>query len=200
MKWYTINYRDLEERGYAVCHTGTVNLIFTLRGNCMIDVFDLETKLPIAYLDFDLQGEIILAYAFKSPVIGLPFSSPMRRTFSDIVQQFKDLRSHHEVGLYIEKPYRNKGPKGVWNLDEILMAIAMEVVFEHGIDVFTIKPTGDRARYYRRKFSAKTRPTFANELILAIELKARRKILKHTELVETAGRTHFFKVEDAMEL
>ncbi len=200
MQWYTLNYRALIDQGYAVYQTDRVELIFTLRGGCMIDVFDLETRRPIAYLDFDMQSEIVLAYTFKSPVIGLPFTSQMRRTFSEVLSPFKDLRHHHEVGLYVEKPYRNKGAKGVWNLDEMLMVIAIETAFEHGIEVFTIKPTGDRALYYRRKFGAKTWPTTASELIVAIDLKACRKTLKHIELVETAGRTYFFKVKGGMEL
>jgi len=200
MKLHTLNYRALIDQGYAVYQTDRAELIFTLRGGCMIDVFDLETRLPIAYLDFDMQREIILANTFNSPVIGLPFSSQMRRTYSEVVSPFKDLRPHHEVGLYVEKPYRNKGAKGVWNLDEMLMVVAMENAFEHGIEVFTIKPTGDRALYYRRKFGAKTWPTTASELIVAIDLKARRKTLKHIEIVETADRTHFFKVKSGMEL
>ena len=161
----------------------------------MIDVFDLKTCLHVAYLDFDMQREIILAHVFGSPVIGLPFTVRMRQAFGQILLPFEDLRSSHDVGLYVQKPYRNQGAQGIWNLDEILMAVAMETAIEHGVPVFTVKPTGDRARYYRSKFGAKTWPTTASESIVAIDLKAGMPKLQHIEFVEINGQTHFFKVQ-----
>ncbi|MBL7179097.1 MAG: hypothetical protein ABIK98_10890 [Pseudomonadota bacterium] len=197
MKWHTLNYRNLSDEGFAVYQTDAVKLLFTLRGCCMIDVFDLEICRPIGYLDFDLHRDAILAHAFGSPLIGLPFTSQLRRKFGKLIFPFNDLRSGHDVGFFVKKPYRNKGEKGVWNLDEILMAIALETAREHGLVVFTIKPTGDRARYYRRKFGAETWPTTATDLILSIKLDTIRKNFKHIEIVETAGKTLFFKVQGA---
>ena len=195
MKWYILNYRNLMAEGFAIYQTASAKLLITLRGYCMIDVFDLEIRRHIAYLDFDMQREVVLAHAFGSPVIGLPFTSRLRRTFGPRLFPFEDLRSCHDVGLYVEAPYRNKGVKRLWNLDEILMAIALETAFEHEIAVFTIKPTGDRARYYRRKFGAKTWPTTASESIIAIDLNAGMQKLKHIEFVEINGQTYFFKVK-----
>ena len=182
--------------GFAIYQTASVKLLITIRGCCLIDVFDLEACLHVAYLDFDMQRDVILAHAFGSPVIGLPFTAQMRQAFGKIVLPFENLRSGHDVGLFVKKPYRNKGAKGIWNLDEILMAVAMTTAFEHGVPVFTVKPTGDRARYYRRKFGAKTCPTTAGESIVAIDLKAGMKNLKHIEFVEINGQTHFFKVSE----
>ena len=161
----------------------------------MIDVFDVETCRPVAYLDFDMQKDILLSYVFGSPVIGLPFTPQMRRTFSKLIYPFKDLRSGHDVGLYIEKPYRNKAQKGLWNLDEILLTIAFETAYEHGIQWFTVKPTGDRAGYYRRKFGAETLPSTATELILSIDLRACRKNLKHIQIIESKGKAHLFRIK-----
>jgi hypothetical protein len=180
--------------GFAIYQTASVKLLITIRGCCMIDVFDLKACLHVAYLDFDMQKDVILAHVFGSPLIGLPFSAHMRQAFGKIVLPFADLRSSHDVGLYVKKPYRNKGAKGIWNLDEILMAVAMTTAFEHGVPVFTVKPTGDRARYYRRKFGAKTWPTTAGESIVAIDLKAGMPKLNNIEFVEINGQTNFFKV------
>jgi hypothetical protein len=195
MKWYILNYRNLMAEGFAIYQTASVKLLITIRGCCMIDVFDLEACLHVAYLDFDMQKDVILAHAFGSPVIGLPFTAQMRQAFGKIILPFKDLRSSHDVGLYVKKPYRNKGVKGIWNLDEILMASAMATAFERGVPVFTVKPTGDRARYYRSKFGAKTWPTTASESIVAIDLNAGMQKLKHIEFVEINGQTYFFKVK-----
>jgi hypothetical protein len=195
MKWYILNYRNLTAAGFAIYQTASAKLLMTMRGCCMIDVFDLKACVHVAYLDFDMQRDVILAHVFGSPVIGLPFTAQMRQAFGQIVLPFEDLRSSHDVGLYVQKPYRNKGAKGIWNLDEILMAVAMATAIEHGVPVFTVKPTGDRARYYRRKFGAKTWPTTASEPIVAIDLKAGMPKLQHIEFVEINGQTHFFKVK-----
>ena len=89
----------------------------------------------------------------------------------------------------------DKGEKGIWNLDEIMMGVAMETVFEHGIDVFTIKPTGDRARYYRKKFGAETLPTTGSDGILTIDLKAVRDNLKHIKLLKMGNKTDSFEIK-----
>lgn len=195
MKWYILNYRNLMAEGFAIYQTASVKLLITIRGCCMIDVFDLKACRHVAYLDFDMQKDVILAHVFGSPLIGLPFTAPMRQAFGKILLPFEDLRSRHDVGLYVKKPYRNKGVKEIWNLDVILMAAAMATAFEHGVPVFTVKPTGDRALYYRRKFGAKTWPTTASESIVAIDLKAGMQKLKHIEFVEINAQTHFFKVK-----
>ncbi|MFC1812019.1 hypothetical protein ACFL03_04960 [Thermodesulfobacteriota bacterium] len=195
MSWYTLNYRELNEKGYAIYKTDSVRLAFSMRGYCMVDAFDLDTSTHVAYLDFDLKGEIMLAHAFGSPVIGLPFSNRFRKSFGKSIFPFKDLRPRHDVGLYVEEKYRNKGEKGIWNLDEIMMVIAMETAFEHGIGVFTIKPTGDRARYYRKKFGAETFPTTNSDMILTIDLKAVRNNLRHIKLLEIGNKTDSFKVK-----
>jgi len=191
---HILNYQGLKEDGYAVFETDSVNLIFTLRGCCMLDVFDLDSSMPIAYLDFDIKRKVMLGYAFDSPIIGLPFSNRFRKTFGKTIFPFRDLRPGHDVGFFVEKTYRNKGEKGLWNLDEIMMTIALETAFEEGVEVFIIKPTGDRTRYYRNKFWAQIRPTTGNDVILGIDVPQVRKKLKHIELQEVDGKTHFFKV------
>ena len=191
---HILNYQGLKEDGYAVFETDSVNLIFTLRGCCMLDVFDLDSSTPIAYLDFDIKRKVMLGYAFDSPIIGLPFSNRFRKTFGKTIFPFRDLRPGHDVGFFVEKTYRNKGEKGLWNLDEIMMTIALETAFEEGVEVFIIKPTGDRTRYYRNKFWAQIRPTTGNDVILGIDVPQVRKKLKHIELQEVDGKTHFFKV------
>jgi len=75
-----------------------------------------------------------------------------------------------------------------------MMAIALETAFEDGVEVFTLKPTGDRTRYYRSKFCAQIRPTTGSDVILGINVRLVRKKLKHIELQEVDGKTHFFRV------
>lgn len=191
---HILNYLKLKEDGYAVFKTDSVNLIFTLRGCCMVDVFDLDSSTPVAYLDFDIKRNVMLGYAFDSPIIGLPFSNRFRKTFGKTIFPFRDLRPGHKVGFFVEKTYRNKGEKGLWNLDEIMLAIALETAFEEGVKVFTIKPTGDRTRYYRNKFCAQIRPSTGSDVILGINARPVRKKLKHIELQELDGKTHFFRV------
>ncbi len=197
---HTLNFQELSRRGCAGFKTHSANLVFTLRGGCMIDVFDIDTFAHVAYLDFDITQKIILGHAFGSPVIGLPFSNPFRQTFGKDLLPFIDLRSDHDVGLFVAEPYRNKGEKRFWNLDVILMTIAMETAFERGVEIFTVKPTGDRARYYRRKFYARTYPTTASDVLLGIDLKSVRHQLKCIELQESGGKTTFLKVKRRLDV
>jgi hypothetical protein len=193
--WNVFNYLGLKNDGYAVYLTVQTELVFTLRGNCMIDVFDLKMLKQIAYLDFDLSRSTMLASAFRSPMIGLPFSTPFRKRFEADLLPFKDLRSVHEVGFFVEVEYRNKGNNGIWNLDELMMAVAFEMAFETKIQDFTIKPTGDTVRYYRKKFKAKARHPSGSDLIMTVHLKQDRKTLQHIRLVEKDGMTVCFRVK-----
>ena len=160
----------------------------------MLDVFDLDSSAHVAFLDFDIKKKIMLGDAFGVPAIGLPFANQFRKIFGKDIFPFKELRSHHNVGLFVERGYRNKGEKGLWNMDEVLMAIALEIAFEEGVEIFIIKPTGDKSRYYCKKFYAEIHPTTGSDLILGIDLRRVRKQLKHIELQEIKGKTHFFKV------
>jgi hypothetical protein len=189
-----LNYRKLREAGWAVLKTDSVNLIFTLRDCYMLDVFDLDSSAHVAYLDFDIKKKIMLGDAFGSPAIGLPFTNQFRKTFGKDIFPFKELRSHHIVGFFVERAYRNKGEKRIWNIDEVLMAIALEIAFEEGVEMFIIKPTGDRSRYYRNKFYASIHPTTESDVILEINLRQVRKKLKHIKLHEIKGKTHRFRV------
>jgi hypothetical protein len=193
--WNIFNYFDLKNEGYAAYSTTRVNLVITLRGNCMIDVFDLETFRQIAYLDFDLSKFIMLATAFRSPLIGLPFSPQFRKRFETDLLPFRDLRFEHEFGFLVDIAYRNKGNKGVWNLDELMMAIAFETAFENKIQAFTIKPTGDTARYYHKKFSAKTDYPSGRDAIMTVHLKTIRKTLEHVRVIEKEGKTVHFRIK-----
>lgn len=184
----------MREVGFAVFKTDSANLVFTLRDCYMVDAFDLDSSAHVAYLDFDIKKQIMLGYSFGSPVIGLPFTNQFRKAFGKDILPFNDLRSHHNVGFFVEKAYRNKGKKRLWNMDEVLMAIAIEIAFEEGIEIFTIKPIGDRSRYYCKKFYAEIHPATESDVILEINLRRVRKKLKHIELQEIKGKTHFFKV------
>jgi hypothetical protein len=189
-----LNYRELREAGWAVLKTDSMSLVFTLRDSYMIDVFDLDSSGHVAYLDFDIRKRIMLGDAFGSPAIGLPFSNQFRKAFGNDILPFNDLRCRHHVGFFVERAYRNKGEKRLWNMDEVLMAIALEIAFEEGVEMFIIKPTGDRSRYYRNKFYARIHPTTESDVILEINLRRVRKKLKHIELQEIKGKTHFFRV------
>ena len=199
-KWLLFNYGDLEQVGYALHSTVLVDLVFTLRGKCLIDVFDLNSLKQIAYLDFDLSKAIMLGSAFRSPLIGLPFSTLFRKRFETDLLPLKDLRSKHEVGFFVDIDYRNKGKKEIWNLDEIMMAIAFETAFEDKVQDFTIKPTGDTAPYYRKKFNAKICRQSNSELTMIVHLKTVRKTLQHIRMIEKEGKTVFFKVKSVSDL
>jgi hypothetical protein len=199
-KWLIISYRDLKQVGFALHSTVSVDLVFTLRGKCLIDVFDLNSLKQIAYLDFDLSKSIMLGSAFRSPLIGLPFSTLFRKRFETDLLPLKDLRSKHEVGFFVDIDYRNKGKKEIWNLDEIMMAIAFETAFEDKVQDFTIKPTGDTAPYYRKKFNAKICRQLRSELTMTVHLKTVRKALQHIRMIEKEGKTVFFKVKSVSDL
>jgi hypothetical protein len=193
--WYTFNYRDLQQSGFTDYSTESVDLVFTLRGNCLIDVFDQRSLKQIAYLDFDTSKSIMLESAFRSPLIGLPFSTFFRKRFETDLLPLKDLRSKHEVGFFVDIGYRNKGEKKIWNLDEIILAIAFETAFESKIQNFTIKPTGDTAPYYRKKFNAKICRQIKSGLTMTVHLETVRKTLKHIRMIEKDGKTVFFRVK-----
>jgi len=183
-----------------VYSTVSVDLVFTLRGNCLIDVFDRNSLKQIAYLDFDTSKSIMLGSAFRSPLIGLPFSTSFRKCFETDLLPLKDLRLKHEVGFYVDIAYRNKGKKEIWNLDEIMMAIAFETAFENNIQDFTIKPTGDTAPYYRKKFNAKICHQSRSDLTMTVHLKTARKKLQHIKMIEKAGKTVIFRVKGVSDL
>ena len=198
--WYIFNYRDLKQSGFSLYSTVSVDLVLTLRGNCLIDVFDMNTLKQIAYLDFDTSKSIMLGSAFRSPLIGLPFSTSFRKHFEAVLLPLKDLRSKHEVGFFITIGYRNKGEKRIWNLDEIMLAIAFETAFENKIQNFTIKPTGDTAPYYRKKFNAKICHQIKSGLAMTVHLETARKTLKHIRMIEKDGKTVFFRVKGVPDL
>ena len=193
--WNLFDFRELKQAGFSVYSLAPADLIFTLRGNCLIDVFDLNSSKQIAYLDFDTSKSIMLESAFRSPLIGLPFSTLFRKRFETNLLPLKDLRSKHEVGFFIDIDYRNKGGKKIWNLDEVIMAIAFETAFEHKIQNFTIKPTGDTAPYYRKKFNATICHQIKNDLTMTVHLETVRKTLKHIRMIEKDGKTVFFRVK-----
>lgn len=195
MTWHTLCYRELKDEGCAIYETDSANLVFSLRGVCMVDVFELDTSTHCGYLDFDIKNDVMLGHAFGSPIIGLPFSNRFRKSFGSIILTFQSLRSGHDVGFYIAREYRNKGEKGIWNLDEIMMTIALVTAVEQGVDIFTIRPTGDRARYYRRKFGARILPTTGSDVLVTIDLKTVRKNLKHIEIVDAKGRPDHFRIK-----
>jgi hypothetical protein len=193
--WNLFNFRDLIKIGFAILSTKSVDLVFTLRGNSLIDVFDLNSSKQIAYLDFDTSKPIMLESAFRSPLIGLPFSPFFRKRFETDLMPLKDLRSKHEVGFFVDIGYRNKGEKKIWNLDEIMLAVAFETAFENKIKNFTIKPTGDTAPYYRKKFNATICRQIKNGLTMTVHLESVRKTLKHIRMIEKDGKTVFFRVK-----
>lgn len=193
--WYMFNFRDLRDRGFSVYSLASADLVFTLRGNCMIDVFDRSSLKQVAYLDFDTSKSIMLESAFRSPLIGLPFSTSFRKRFETELLPLKDLRSKHEVGFFVDIDYRNKGKKEVWNLDEIMMAIAFETAFNDKLQNFTIKPTGDTAPYYRKKFNAKICHQSKTDVIMTVHLQSIRKELQHIRMIEKEGQTVFFRVK-----
>ena len=198
--YHIFNYFALRKEGYAVYPTVSVDLLFTLRGNCLIDVFDMNALKQIAYLDFDTSKSIMLGSAFRSPLIGLPFSTSFRKCFETDLLPLKDLRSKHEVGFFVDIDYRNKGKKEIWNLDEVMLVIAFETAFEEKIQDFTIKPTGDTAPYYRKKFNAKICRQSRGDLTMAVHLKTTRKELKHVRVIEKAGKTVLFRVKSVSDL
>ena len=96
--------------------------------------------------------------------------------------------------------YRNKGKKEVWNLDELMLAIAFETAFEDKIQDFTIKPTGDTAPYYRKKFHAKICRQPRRDLTMTVHLKTVRKTLQHVRMVGKERNTDFFRVKGVPDL
>jgi hypothetical protein len=198
--WNLFNFMELKQTGFSVYSTASVDLIFSLRGDCMIDVFDGNSLKQVAYLDFDTSKSIMLESAFRSPLIGLPFSTSFRKRFETELLPLKDLRSWHEVGFFVDIDYRNKGKKKIWNLDELMMAIAFETAFENKAQNFTIKPTGDTASYYRKKFNAKICHQSTTDLIMRVHLPSVRKELQHIRIIEKKGKTVLLRVKGVPDL
>jgi hypothetical protein len=122
-------------------------------------------------LDFDFTRPVALDSVFGSPYIGIPFNPLVHRSIGQNLSPFCNLRNNHHVGFFILETYRNKGAIGVWNLDELMMALAMRISFEMGKPLFTIHPTGDKKPYYQRKYNATLLPSHGNETVLSIDIQ-----------------------------
>ena len=191
------DFAGLIEDGFAWFAPGTADLLVAFRGTGMIDVFDCRSRQPVAFLDFDLARAIHLDSAFVSPFIGLPFSAALKRAHSACLENTAALRQRHHYGFHVEAPYRNRGAKGIWNLDELMMAVALAYAENIGLAWFEVRPTGDTAPYYVRKYAAVRRPTSAAETVLSIPLGTARKPLPHVRCIREAGRIHRLDVETA---
>jgi hypothetical protein len=193
--WHPFNYRQLLQEGGAEFTPQGSRLLITLRGNCMLDVFSCHDSSPVAYLDFDLEGPITVSSVIKSPLVGLPSTNTVRHRYPRLSAKINQLRQCHHYGFYISPEYRNKGLHQIWNLDELLMAVIIEMAFDRQIALITIKPSDERSRYYRRKFSAVAHPTADSSNILSITPSLARARIPHIRLVSQDGRTHSFYVK-----
>ena len=77
----------------------------------------------------------------------------------------------------------------------MMMAIAFETAFDDKIQNLTIKPTGDTASYYRKKFNAKKCHQSRSDSIITVHLKTARKELQHIRMIEKEGKTLFFRIK-----
>ncbi len=186
--WFCFDFLKLLDDGFVICEKLPVKLLITVRGMCMIDVFDLENFQHAAFLDFDFSRTAALDSAFVSPFIGLPFNAMVHRTLGRNLTPFNDLRQSHHVGFFVSPEYRNCGLKGVWNLDELMMAVALELAFVLGHRLFTIKPTADKLAYYRKKYGAKVLMTDEKDKIIGIDIESGRQFMKHVEYVTDEDR------------
>lgn len=193
--WQPFDYRQLLREGGTEFTPPGQRLLVTIRGNCMLDVFSCHDANPVAYLDFDLEGPITISSVIKSPLVGLPCTSTIRRRYPHQVAKINQLRQCHHYGFYISPEYRNKGLQQVWNLDELLMAVIIEMAFDSKIPQITIKPTDNRSRYYSRKFSAVALPNTSSSNILSITPSLSRTRLNHIRLIAQDGLTQCFYVE-----
>lgn len=191
---YRFDYTGLIANGFAWFTPGGADLLVTFRGTGMVDVFDCRSRQPVAFLDFDLGRTIHLDSAFASPFIGLPFSAALRRAHSNCLEGTAALRRRHHYGFHVESDYRNRGVKGIWNLDELMMAVALAYAENNGLAWFEVRPTGDTAPYYTRKYAAVRRPTNAAETVLSIPLGKARKPLPHVRRIAEAGRVDRLEV------
>ena len=191
---YRFDYAGLIANGFARFTPAGADLLVTFRGTGMVDVFDCRGRQPAAFLDFDLERAVHLDSAFASPFIGLPFSAVLRRAHSACLEGTAALRRQHHYGFHVERAYRNRGVKGIWNLDELMMAVALAYAENSGRAWFEVRPTGDTAPYYVRKYAAVRRPTNAAGTVLSIPLGKARKPLPHVRRIAEAGRIERLEV------
>ena len=152
---FRFDYAVFWKKDLHYSHPAKTDLVVVFRGTGMIDVFDRSNWRHIAFLDFDIQGEIHLNSAFGSPLIGLPFSAALQHSQGVSLHRFDDLRRNHHYGFFVEPDYRNKGRIGIWNLDELMLAIALE----YAEDTTSSGSTSNRPGIRRLTIGANTGPT-----------------------------------------
>jgi hypothetical protein len=92
--WVCLDFLKLVNDGFAICRDFPVKVLITIRGMCMVDVFDMNDFQHAAFLDFDLSRPAALDSAFVSPFIGLPFNAIVHRTLGRTLTPFDDLRKN----------------------------------------------------------------------------------------------------------
>ncbi len=190
-EWFCFDFYKFFHDGFVIRYSMSAELLLTLRGVGLIDVFEMKKAIiqHIAFLDFDFTRPAALDSAFGSPFVGIPFNPLVHRSIGQNLPSFCDLRSKHHVGFFVLGAYRNKGAIGFWNLDELMMALAMRISFEMGQALFTIHPTKDKKPYYQRKYGAVLLPSRGDETILGIDIKTVWKKLSHISWGEKDGDT-----------
>ncbi|MDD5617456.1 MAG: peptidoglycan DD-metalloendopeptidase family protein, partial [Candidatus Omnitrophica bacterium] len=166
----------------------------------MIDVFDVNTKMQVGYIDFnmlpvgrdDCCGNLNKAFLFR-----LGFSEGTLNLMDKMGIQFSketDLRSEHSwAGFFVHEDYRNKGNKGIWNLDKLMMTLAIKISQEiHSAKNFHLLPIVSVEAYYRDNFGSEDTGFMGFQTIDLTKIRYN----SHLRIIQEKGSTIFIVVEN----
>lgn len=220
----TFNYGDLMSKGYAMYETSKAKLLFILRkfderrnstGEVfyLLDVVDMATGKPIAYMDFvenmkknEADIDIRLSFSgfldFEKMTIGIMknIEKELGGQFGAPLEDIESFRRSGEPGgnaLFIKEEYRSKGQKDIWNLDKLMTEIAFSVAANEGVEKFVRHPRKERIGYHKEVYGAQDFGSeAAGDVGVVVDLKNRKIPVEVTHVSDDAGKMVQILVQD----
>jgi len=157
------HFDELWDKGYTL-YDG--RFLFILRAqkskslgtDYQLNVFDKEKKSigSMAQVHFSVVPNKVarLAYAMSSIRFSPKARDVLKKYDFPVADKKIEWGFSSAMGLFVNEGYRNKGSEGVWNLDKILMASALQIARSQNVGTFQIQVAESDDRKANEKLKA----------------------------------------------